>query len=140
MTDFQGALGVVQMDRLAGIIERRRSLASTYDELLDPIPWLQRPTTPTGHHHIYQSYVTLLEESLDRDTIITGLRARGVESTIGTYACHSQPFYQQEYGYTPGDLPQSYRAFLHSLTLPLHSRMTDSDVETVVDALREVAS
>lgn len=140
MTEFQGALGVAQMGRLETIIEQRRSLAAVYDVLLDDISWLERPTVPSGCCHIYQSYVTLLDESLDRDAIIAALRAKDVETTIGTYACHAQPFYHKAYGYTPGDLPCAYQAFRHSLTLPLHSRMSEENVEVVVQALREVVS
>jgi dTDP-4-amino-4,6-dideoxygalactose transaminase len=64
------------------------------------------------------------------------LKGMGVECTIGTYACHAQPFFQERYGYRPGDLPNSYLAFQRTLTLPLHSRMSTQDAELVIQALR----
>jgi perosamine synthetase len=145
LTDFQGALGVVQLERLDQILRTRQRLAAMYDAALAGVPWLQRPLfpgapgngrTPSGSQHIYQSYVTLLDEGLDRPWIMAALREMGVECTIGTYACHAQPFFQERYGYRPGDLPNSYLAFQRALTLPLHSRMSMQDVELVVQALR----
>jgi dTDP-4-amino-4,6-dideoxygalactose transaminase len=86
MTDLQGALGIVQMERLDGIIKRRRTLAVVYDSELADIPWLIRPVAPDGGQHIYQSYVTLLDQGLDRSRIMAALREDGIECTIGTYA------------------------------------------------------
>jgi perosamine synthetase len=140
MTNFQGALGVVQMSRLRTIVERRRELANTYNAILANVPGLRLPSVPPGSHHIYQSYVILLDETLDRRWIVTHLREQGIECTIGTYACHAQPFFREKFGYRPGDLPASYAAFRRTLALPLHSRMTRQDVETVADALRRAVS
>jgi dTDP-4-amino-4,6-dideoxygalactose transaminase len=136
MTDFQGAMGAVQMGKLEQVIDQRRALAAAYDAALAAIPWLARPGSPAGSRHVYQSYVVLLEEGLDRARIMASLREQGVECTIGTYACHAQPFYQQRYGYRPGDLPNAYQAFQRTLTLPLHGRMAPGDVEHVAAALR----
>jgi dTDP-4-amino-4,6-dideoxygalactose transaminase len=140
MTDLQGALGVVQMGRLEGIIQRRRALAHVYDSVLAAVPWLERPRVPPDSYHIYQSYVVLLEAGLDRARIMAALRAAAVECTIGTYACHAQPFFARRYGYRPGEIPNSHRAFQSALTLPLHGRMTERDVETVAQALAAIGS
>ena len=71
------------------------------------------------------------------------MRRRNVETTLGTYAIHAQPFYAKTYGYAPGDLPQSYRIYKQSLTLPLYPQMSTGDVEQVVvalvDSLQEIA-
>jgi len=128
-------LGVVQLERLDQILRVRRRLATLYDAALADIAWLQRPNVPAGSQHIYQSYVTLLDGRLDRPSIMAALKSMGVECTIGTYACHAQPFFQERYGYRPGDLPNSYLAFQRALTLPLHSRMSGQDVEYVIQAL-----
>ena len=65
------------------------------------------------------------------------MRSKGIECTIGTYACHAQSLYRERFGYRPGDLPNSYQAFHRTLALPLHSRMSEHDVTTVVGALKE---
>jgi dTDP-4-amino-4,6-dideoxygalactose transaminase len=136
MTEFQGALGGVQMRALEARIASRRALAAAYDAALAGIPWLRRPLAPVGCRHVYQSYVVLLDGGLDRTQVMASLRERGVESTLGTYACHAQPFYQERYGYQPGAAPYSYQAFQRTLALPLHERMSATDVDLVVAALR----
>jgi dTDP-4-amino-4,6-dideoxygalactose transaminase len=131
MTDFQGAMGVVQMTRLEGIVQRRMALADLYQRALATAPRLTRPVAIDGVRHIWQSYVVLLDEQVDRAAVMTRLRAQGIETTIGTYAVSAQPVFA-----APGrQLPGSLRAFQHGLCLPLHSRMTASDVEEVVECL-----
>jgi perosamine synthetase len=136
MTDLQGALGVVQMARLVSIVEQRRELAAIYDDLLADVSWLRCPVEPSTSRHVFQSYVVLLDEDVDRGRIVERLGSQGIECTLGTYACHAQPFFQQRLGYSPGDLPHSYAAFARTLALPLHTRMTDGDAESVAQALR----
>ena len=136
MTDFQGAMGAVQMGKLIRIVERRRALAAVYDAALADMPWIKRPIEPSGSRHIYQSYVVLLDEEVERSEIMTALQREGIECTIGTYACHVQPFFRDRYGFQPGDLPKSFDAFRRALTLPLHGRMSEQDIGVVAQALR----
>lgn len=131
MTDFQGAMGVVQMTRLEEIVQRRIVLADLYQRALAAAPRLTRPTTIDGVRHIWQSYVVLLDEPIDRATVMAHLRARGIETTIGTYAISAQPAFAAPERQLPGSL----RAFQRGLCLPLHSRMTTSDIEDVVESL-----
>jgi dTDP-4-amino-4,6-dideoxygalactose transaminase len=67
--------------------------------------------------------------------VVAALRAKGIESTLGTYAMHSQPAFAR-YGYKPGDLPQSMRAQRQSLTLPLFNGMGDDTVAFIVDSIK----
>jgi len=137
LSDLQSAVGVAQMDKLPAIIARRRELASGLTARLAALPGLRLPSEPEWGGHIYQSYVVLLDASLDRDRIVEAMKTRGVETTIGTYALHDQPFFQRQYGYQAGQLPNSHAAFTRSLTLPLYPQMTDADLDTIADALRE---
>jgi dTDP-4-amino-4,6-dideoxygalactose transaminase len=132
MTDFQGALGVVQMGRLEGIIARRMELAELYHQALAGTTVVMRPVAMNGMRHIWQSYVILIEEGAERDGLLRTLRAQGIEATIGTYAVSAQPHYARP----SGDFPTSRRAYEQSLCLPLHTQMSAADVETVAEGLR----
>jgi perosamine synthetase len=79
--------------------------------------------------------VIRLDDRLNRDLLIAAMRRRDIETTLGTYALHAQPFFQRAYGYGPGDLPNSYRIFRQTLTLPLYPQMADEDPERLVEAL-----
>lgn len=134
MTDFQGALGVVQMSRLEGIIARRMELARLYHQALAGIPSLVRPIAMDGVRHIWQSYVVLLHEGIERDKVLQSLREQGIEAAIGTYAVSAQP----HYGGPTSALPNSCRAYEQGLCLPLHSRMSAADIEEVARCLEKL--
>ena len=137
MSDILAAVGVAQMRKLDRFLAGRRRVAAWYDAALEGLDGVQRPMTPDGRTHTYQSYVVLLDERNDRDAVIAALRRHGIESTIGTYALHAQPFFGRTYGLAPGDLPRSHRAFTGSLALPLHGAMAEEEVGIVVEALTE---
>ncbi|MFZ5909485.1 MAG: DegT/DnrJ/EryC1/StrS family aminotransferase [Chloroflexota bacterium] len=138
LSDLHSAMGVVQMDKLPATIARKRDLAAALTKRLASIPGLNLPSEPRWGGHIYQSYVILLPEGLDRDQVITEMKARGVETTIGTYALHDQPFFQRQYGYKSGQLPHSHTAFTRGLALPLYPQLTEADLDLVASALRKV--
>lgn len=137
MSDIQGAMGISQMEKLPGLIARKRTLAARLRDLLRPIPCVTPPREPSWGGHIYQSFVILLEEGTDRNRLVSDMRARGVETTLGTYALHDQPFYRRRFGYTSGQLPRSHAAFERSVTLPLYPRMSDEDLRAIAAALSE---
>lgn len=139
MSDVQGAIGVVQMGKLDEIVARRRAHADRLTALLSDCPGVSVQAQGPGDAHTWQSFVVLLDAGIDRDGVVRALGERGVESTIGTYALHTEPFFIERYGYTPGDLPGSARLGASSLTLPLFPTMTPDQVETVAAAVRAVA-
>jgi perosamine synthetase len=137
LSDVLGAIGVAQMDKLAAILARRRALAARLKECLADIRAVQPPADPPWGGHIYQSFVVLLDEGLDRDRLVESLRRREIEATLGTYALHDQPFFQRTYGYAAGQLPRSHAAFRRSVALPFYHQMADEDLETIARCLRE---
>lgn len=136
LSDVQGAIGIAQMEKLPNLIERKRLLAHQLRERLTRVEGLQLPYEPPWGGHIYQSFVVLVDENLNRNQIIEFLRDRDIETTLGTYALHVQPFFQREYGYVSGQLPNSYTAFTQTITLPLYPQMTEADLDTVTTQLQ----
>jgi dTDP-4-amino-4,6-dideoxygalactose transaminase len=131
MTDFQGALGLAQADRLGAILERRAALVRAYTEALAGWPGAATPTVPAGAHPAWQSFVVLLREGVSRDGVQARLREEGIETNLGTYAIAAQPSYRDR----PA-LPRSLAAQQRSLSLPLHTRMSEADAREVGAALR----
>jgi dTDP-4-amino-4,6-dideoxygalactose transaminase len=133
MTDFQAALGLAQLDRLPAIIERRRHLAALYDARLAALPGVRRPAVAAKARPVWQAYVVLVARGRDRDAIQQRLWADGIETTLGTYAVSTQPHYA---GRQP-PLEGASEAFERSLCLPLHTGLSDDDVDRVVTALAD---
>ena len=137
LSDILAAVGVAQMRKLDLMLEARRRVAAWYDEALDDagLEWIRRPQVPAGRRHTYQSYVVLLDPQVDRDGVIANLAGAGIETTLGTYALHAQPFFARTFGFAPGDIPHSSRAFTSTLSLPLHPGIGADEVAIVVAQL-----
>jgi dTDP-4-amino-4,6-dideoxygalactose transaminase len=140
LSDLNAALGLVQVPGFGDVLARRRELAAALRERLAGVPGVDPQAIPEGFAHPYQAFVATCDDDLDRDAIVLGLRERGVESTLGTYAMHAEPSFQALCGTAPGDLPASHRLVERSFALPLHQRMADEDVEVVAAALEDVLS
>ncbi len=138
LSDVLSAMGVAQMDKLPHLIERKRELAAALSDRLAQIPGIRVPVEPKWGGHIYQSYVILVDEGLNRDRIVEGMKDRGIETTLGTYALHDQPIFQREFGYRTGQLPNSHAAFTRTVTLPLYPQMNHSDLDAIADSLYRV--
>lgn len=136
LSDIQGAMGIAQLEKLDWILENKRRLAALLREKLQGIDGVTPPIEPAWGGHVYQSFVVLLDEGIDRDAVISRMREKGVETTLGTYAVHAQPYYMRTYEHQPGDLPRSYTAFKQSLTLPLYPQMDESMLDTVAETLK----
>jgi dTDP-4-amino-4,6-dideoxygalactose transaminase len=136
MSDVQAAIGVVQMERLPEIARRRAEMAQELSAVLADVPRLRRPVVPEGLTHSFQSYVVLLDDDVDRDAVIRSMRSAGVETTLGTYGMHLQPYFAQRFGHTPQQFPEATRAHRQALTLPLHAELTRSDLDEIATVLR----
>jgi perosamine synthetase len=134
MTEMQGAIGVVQMGRLAGLIAQRTALARRYDEELGRLgmtPQARLPTTAV------QSYVALVPEGSTATVVIERLRSNGIESTIGTTAIPFSYHFSQRYGIVDHDLPVTASIRDRAVTLPLYPGMTDEEFAAVLDELEK---
>lgn len=147
MTDFQGALGVAQMDRLPSIMEQRAAWARRYDVALADHPSLRAPVVPAGSVHGYQAYVTLFQpeppnvdnvERLHarRNALMDRLEAAGVATRPGTHAVHMLGYYRDRYGIKPTDFPNAYLADKLTIALPLFAQMTEEEHAYVLSEIR----
>lgn len=147
MTDIQGAVGSVQMDRADWILGQRRHRAARYDAALRGLPWLDTPRVPTGYEHGYQAYVTLFrpeEPTLEnaerlharRNEVMMRLEEEGISTRQGTHAVVLQGYYAKKYSLQPTDHPNAVIADRLTLTLPLYAQMTDDDQARVCERLQ----
>jgi perosamine synthetase len=137
MTDIQAAVGLVQLGRLAGLVEQRRALAARYHELLAGLDELVPVRDPAYGQTNYQSFWVLLDGfPVGRDEVLAELAAKGVSARRGIMAAHLEPAYADA---TPGPLPVTERLTRESLILPLHHALTADDQDHIVGVLRDLA-
>ena len=137
LSDIAAAVGCAQMRRLPELLRRRQELAERLHAGLAELDGIRGPAHRPGPGHAYQAFVALVDEGIDRDAMVTALAEAGIETTLGTYALHDQPFFQQTYGYRTGQLPASHAAYQRTIALPLYPEMTDDDADTVIEALKK---
>ena len=138
LSEIHGAMGAQQMGKLEWILSRRGKLAVLLSEQLSNIEGLVLPKQPKYAHHTFQSFVVLLNEDINRDRVIKSMYEQGIETTIGTYALHLQPFFARKYNYIPGDIANSETVYKQSLTLPLYPKMNNADIEFIASTLEKI--
>lgn len=132
LTNFQAALGRVQLPMLDGWIQTRRELVKAYLMALAPLAkrgLLRCPDLVDGHS--WQTFMVVLEASVDRSSVIAEMRERGVESNLGAQSLSAIGIYGEssvrpEFGHI---------LYESGLALPLFEKMTVSDVQKVVDSV-----
>ena len=72
---------------------------------------------------------------VSRDQLIETLFARGIGCSVHYIPLHQQPYWRDRYGLTPTMFPHSQRVFETQLSLPIYTRMSDADVQLVIDAV-----
>jgi UDP-4-amino-4,6-dideoxy-N-acetyl-beta-L-altrosamine transaminase len=139
MTDIQAALGTSQMTRLDAFVARRRELAARYDALLARLPvtrpW-QHPDTNSAWH-LYVIRLRRNEIKLSRRQVFDALRAAGIGVNVHYIPVHTQPYYRR-LGFETGMFPEAESYYEDAITLPLFSRMTNAEQDTVVAALEAI--
>jgi perosamine synthetase len=128
LPDVLCALGIPQVRRLEELLARREQLARAYEERLRGLD-VVLPAADDGDRHGWQAYVIQVER---RDDVLAALRAQGIEAQIGTYALHRLSAYRDQ-----GSFPGADACYERALALPFHSRLTESDLDRVAEALRE---
>ena len=131
LSDISAAVGVAQLRKLDGIIERKRELAKYWDEKLREIEFIELPYVSENVTHIYQSYIALVDERINRNKLIVELMKKGIQTQIGTYASHIQPVYNSNQ-----KCPNSLEIFNSSLALPMYYMLGEEDIDTAAAHLK----
>jgi dTDP-4-amino-4,6-dideoxygalactose transaminase len=131
LSDVLCALGIPQLRRLEELLAARERVAAGYAERLAHLDVLL-PEADPGDRHGLQAYVIQVD---DRDEVMASLRAQDIQCQIGTYALQRLGAYRDQ-----GPFPGADSVFERALALPLHSRLTDAELDRIAEALDRVVS
>jgi perosamine synthetase len=138
MTEFQGAVGLVQLGKLDAFIAERRRWSNYYHERLSRLSWLRLPAAPQTGRHAWQAFVTYVDPAtapMSRNQIMEHLQSKGIATRPGTHAVHMLGYYQEKFGLKPEDYPAARDCDANTMAIPLHNRMSADDYKYVADAL-----
>jgi dTDP-4-amino-4,6-dideoxygalactose transaminase len=140
LTDIASAIGIQQLRKIDRFARRREQLAWRYHEALAGLP-LRLPALPApGDTHAWHLYVVRLAPNagIARDELINRLAERGIGTSVHFIPLHRQPFWRASCELSPGGFPVAEACYESMVSLPLYTRMTDTDQDRVVRILHEL--
>lgn len=139
MTDILAAVGLIQMKRYPAMLKRRKEIIGMYNDGLRnlPVEVLQHYTgehTSSGHLYL----VRLIGRDADfRNQLIEKMAAHGVATNVHYKPLPMHTAYNAM-GFDIKDYPHAYAMYENEVTLPLHTKLTDEDVQYILDVFQEV--
>ena len=139
MTDIMAAIGLRQLDRYPQMLERRKEIIAKYDAMCDGLGVFHLHhygSDYTSSGHLYLTRIPGVDEKT-RNEIIEKLAERGVATNVHYKPLPMMTAYKA-YGWKIEDFPNAYDYYRNLITLPLHTKLSDEDVEYVVEHYCEV--
>lgn len=137
MTDVTAAIGLRQLDRYLGLLARRAEIVARYDEVCDGLGisrLVHRTPEMESSYHLYLTRVPGIDEA-ERNALIEALAQHGVAANV-----HYKPLpMMTAYGKNCDAFPNAYDYYRNLVTLPLHTLLSDADVEYVTEAVSKVS-
>lgn len=141
MMDLQAAIGLHQLARVETAWARRAQIWARYDDELADLP-LVLPAAPEAEtRHAYHLYTVMVDESeagIARDAFLDAMTAQGVGTGVHYQSLAEHPYYQQRFGWRPGQWPHAQWIGQRTVSLPISPKLSDDDVTRVIAAVRRV--
>jgi dTDP-4-amino-4,6-dideoxygalactose transaminase len=143
MMDLQAAIGMHQLQRIERYWERRREIWQRYNEAFARLPVGIPPDPAPDTRHAYHLYTILVDEvrsGIGRDAFLNEMTARNIGVGVHYLSIPEHPYYQETFGWRPQDYPSAMRIGRQTASLPISAKLTDRDVEDVIDAVVRIVS
>ena len=140
MTDIAAAIGLRQLDRYPVILQRRRDIIARYDEALDRIGvehLIHSGETFQSSGHLYLARIPNIDET-KRNAVIEEMGERGIACNVHYKPLPMMTAYKK-LGWNINDFPNAYSYYRNLISLPLHTRLNDEEVEYVAENFVEIA-
>lgn len=139
MTDIMAALGLVQMKRYPQMLQRRKEIIQRYDQALKAIGVEVLNHYSETHQSSGHLYITRIPNitTEQRQTIIEQMAEHGIATNVHYKPLPMMTAYKNM-GFDIKDYPNAYAHFANEITLPLHTRLTDEEIEYIISNYIEV--
>ena len=141
MTDIMAAIGLVQLKRYPELLKRRKEMIDRYDAAFKPLgievlDHYSDTYQSSGHLYITRIPGASLEQ---RQAIIVAMAERGIATNVHYKPLPMMTAYKN-LGFDIADFPNAYAHFANEITLPLHTRLTDEEVEYIIEQYTDIIS
>ncbi len=142
MMDIQASLGIHQMKRIDEYLERREEIWDIYGEAFAELPVITpRPAEPNTVHarHLYTLLIDVDRIKMTRDEVQQNLYDMNIGTGIHFISLHLHEYYKKTFDFRPDDFPNAKFISDRTISLPLSAKLTDEDVEDVINAVCSIA-
>lgn len=141
MTDIAASIGIHQLRKANSFQARRQWIAQQYNTAFADLP-LKTPfiARPNDIHswHLYVVQLDLEKLTIGRDRFIELMSKEGIGTSVHFIPLHIQPYWRERYNLKPDDFPITYDVYRRAVSLPIYPKMTDGDVERVINAVSDI--
>lgn len=142
LTDIAASMGLHQLDKAEWMRDVRQKYAEMYTAAFKDVAELQTPChgNPDSLHawHLYTLRIRPERLTISRAELIERLKDAGIGTSVHFIPLHLHPYYRDRYGYKRGDFPVSEDLYDREISLPIYPKMTESDVQRVIDAVLDL--
>ncbi len=141
LTDISAAIGIEQLKKCDAFGAARRRIAATYNQRFSDLFEIATPVCEPDIQHAWHLYVIQLDLErlkINRNQFIETLKEQGIGTSVHFIPLHLHPYYRDNFGIEPKQLPQASAAFDRIVSLPIYPKMTEMDVEKVVKAVTNI--
>lgn len=139
MMDLQAAIGIHQLERIEKYWQRRRWIWQRYNEAFRNMPIGLSAAEEQGTRHAYHLYTIMIDEGrcgISRDEFLDVMTACNIGVGVHYLSIPEHPYYQKTYSWRPEDYPHAMRIGRRTVSLPLSAKLTDQDVDDVIEAVK----
>ena len=141
MTDIMGGIGLAQLSRYDGMLKRRRDIIKRYESAFKPLGIKTLPHFSDDYTSSYHLYLTRVPgiTAEQRNEIIVKMAEKGIACNVHYKPLPMHTAYKN-LGFDIVDFPNSYNLFENEITLPLHTKLSDEDVDYIIETYSSIVS
>ncbi len=143
LTDIASAMGLAQLAKAERMWQRRCEIAQMYNAAFMDMAELQISYDCADHQHAWHLYMLRLNLEhlqIDRAQFMQELKAHNIGASVHFIPLHLHPYYRETYNYQAEDFPIAYREYQREISLPIYSKMSDQDVQAVIEAVSNIVT
>lgn len=140
LTDLASAMGIHQLKKAELFRAKRQAIVDQYNAAFKNSPVVLPQGAPTNGLHSWHLYVLRLSDQcpLTRDQFVEALYAQGIGCSVHYIPLHLQPYWRETYKLKTEHFPVSQKAYERMVSIPLYSKMTQSEIDRVIQAVQSI--
>jgi dTDP-4-amino-4,6-dideoxygalactose transaminase len=141
MMDLQAAIGIHQLKRVEGYWQRRQQIWDRYNEAFAGLPLSVPASQETETRHAYHLYTILIDEAktgISRDSFLDAMTKRNIGVGVHYLSIPEHSYYQRTFKWRAEDYPNAMRIGRQTVSLPISAKLTEADLDSVIDAVRSI--